>query len=111
MNRSTLRAVAPILVLSLAIASRAWADCATYISTGFNDAPNTGRLIGTSTVTETVTETWSLNASLQVPGKAGFSGSGSYSKTTTTTYTYEIGYYEMKSGEIWAVDCRTYTRI
>jgi len=111
MNRITLRTVAPVLALFLAVAARAWADCATYVSTGINSGPNIGTLLGTTTVTETITETWTFDAGMSVPGRAGVSGSGSYTRTTTTTYTYQIGHYEMSNGEIWTVDCRTYTRI
>jgi hypothetical protein len=111
MNRSRLRTLAPVLALFLAVATRAWADCAPFVSTRASDGPNTGMLLGTTTVNETITETWTFDAGVSMPGKAGVSGSGSYTRTTTTTYTYEIGHYEMENGEIWSVDCRTYTRI
>ncbi|HEY8468243.1 MAG TPA: hypothetical protein VIL18_01310 [Longimicrobiales bacterium] len=110
MNRTTLRTVAPALALVLAVAARAWADCAPYISTGINSSPNTGTLLGTTTVTETVTQTVTFSAGVSGPGGAGASGSGSYTRTNTITYTYQIGHYQMSNGEIWEVDCRNYSR-
>ncbi|HEX7091220.1 MAG TPA: hypothetical protein VF192_13850 [Longimicrobiales bacterium] len=111
MNRSRLRTLTPALALLLAVATRAWADCAPYVSTTVNDAPNTGVLVSTTLVTVTITETWTFDAGIELPGRVGASGSGSYTRTTTTSYTYEVGHYEMEGGEVWSVDCRTYTRI
>lgn len=77
-------------------------ECADRISSHRRDAPASGHLIGTTTVTETTTY-----------GMSGSAGTRSIAEvrptiTKTTSSTYQIGTYEMEDGQILEVDCRNY---
>ncbi len=85
-----------ILLASGGLATPAWAECANYISSGANDQPASGTLVGTETRTESRTI------------EVGYEGSGvSY----TETVTYDVGYYRMEDGSTTTVACRDYTVI
>ncbi len=64
--------------------------CADYVSTGINDEPGTGQLIGTETITYTVQVS---------PGGVG----------ATISTTFEVGTYLMSNGFQLRLDCRNYT--
>lgn len=73
--------------------------CADYLTSGINNQPMSGFLVGTSTRTVTVggeigAGRWGVGAGVE----------------RTVTETYEVGYYEF-DGKVWAFDCRTYTLI
>jgi hypothetical protein len=83
-------------------------DCADYISSGANDDPLEGHLIGSEDVT--VVNSTTLSSSGTVGGGAvpGSLGAGT-SDTQVTTIEYEVGYYSMSDGSTLRIDCRTYT--
>jgi hypothetical protein len=101
--RSRALGLALLLCLGLgAAASTAWADCATYLSSGEKQQPMSGTLLGTETVTESYTVSGGASAGTgSVSGGAG----GSYTKSRT----YDVGYYDFGGGVVRAFDCRTYT--
>ena len=91
-----------IAALVLAPGAKALAECADYISSGAGDQPLTGRLIGSRTVTQSTSQTFSGSISMKLTG-------GNYQYQTSTTTTYEVGYYEMSNGEVKAIRCDSYT--
>jgi len=108
MRHSSITGSVPALALVLAFAAAAWADCAPYISTGINDPPGVGTLIGTETRTEVVRETIEI-----VVSGSGSGASGSVKRTITreTTRSYQVGTYLMSDGSRVRVDCSTYRYI
>jgi len=106
MRHTTVTGLVPALVLVLALAAGAWADCAPYISTGINDRPGVGTLIGSETRTEVVEETIEITMSGSAQGAGG-----SVKRTIRrqTTRTYEVGTYLMTDGSRVRVDCSNYT--
>jgi len=98
----------PALALVLALAAGAWAECAPYISTGINDAPGVGTLIGTETRTDVVYESVEVTSS-GILGRL----TGSLKRTVykQTTRTYEVGTYLMSDGSRVKVDCSDYTYV
>jgi hypothetical protein len=74
------------------------APCAEFITTGFDDEPDAGELLGS----ETRREHWGGGARIE-PGGVGGSYNGGRERE------YEVGYYRMGSGRIIEIDCRTYT--
>jgi len=108
MRHTRLTALVSALALVLALAAGAWAECAPYISTGINDKPATGTLIGTETRTEIVQESLEISVS----GTGGFGG-GTVKRIVyrQTTRTYEVGTYLMTDGSRVKVDCSDYTYI
>jgi hypothetical protein len=88
------------LLLGGAAAGRAAValPCAEYISSGGNDDPMFGQLIGTETRSVVV----SVGTKAE-PGGIGGSINGSY------TVTWDVGYYQLTDGRRIAVDCRNYT--
>ena len=93
-----------IAVLVLAPGAKALAECADYISTGAGDQPLTGRLIGSRTVTQSSSQTFTGNFNTRLSG-------GSYQYQRTTTTTYDVGVYEMSDGTKVEVRCDTYTLV
>jgi hypothetical protein len=101
--RSRALGLALLLCLGLgAAASTAWADCATYLSSGERDQPMSGELLGTETVTESYTVGGGVSGGT---GTVGGGAKGEY----TRTVTYQVGYYRMSNGGTQRIDCRTYT--
>jgi hypothetical protein len=92
----TMRAAAVCVLLLGGVTGWASAEkalalpCADYVSTGINDEPGTGQLIGTETVTYTVQVS---------PGGVG----------ATISTTFEVGTYKMSNGHLLRLDCRDYT--
>lgn len=79
-----------LLGVSYGAASAAKAlPCADYVSTGLNDAPGVGHLIGTKTVT--------IYYDIS-PGGVGM----------RVSETFEVGTYEF-GGQTLQIDCRNYT--
>jgi hypothetical protein len=76
-------------------------ECANFVTTGMYDDPVTGWLIGSRTVTQTSTRTFSVAGSL-----SNLSGTTLYTQTTTTTY--EIGTYQLSNGGRAELRCDTY---
>lgn len=110
MRHTRIGALVPTLALVLALAAGAWAECAPYISTGINDRPDTGTLIGTETRTEVVSEELDVSSSSSV-GITSTKWGGSFRRTTykQTSRTYEVGTYQMSDGSRLKVDCSDYT--
>jgi len=89
-RRAALGCAALLGVMAGSVQAATALPCADWISSGSSGPPLSGHLIGTSTVTYEI----------QVkPGGIG----------ATVTETFEVGHYEMSSGEILRIDCRTYT--
>lgn len=75
--------------------------CAEHISSGEDDEPLVGNLVGTSDITVTVKSGGSISADIDfIEGSAG----GEVSRTIE----YQIGFYLTGDGEMLAIDCRTY---
>jgi hypothetical protein len=101
--------VATVALAGTAGAAAGWDDdrdgeaveCAGFVSSGPNDDPMQGHLIGT----EEVTVTYSGGARVGVDGRI-IEGSvgGSYEKTVE----YQIGYYRI-DGKTYVIDCRDYS--
>lgn len=110
MRHTRIGAIVPAVALVLALAAAAWAECAPYISTGINDRPATGSLLGTETRTELVSEEIEVSTSSSV-GASSTSTGGSVKRIVIkqTTRTYEVGTYQMTDGTRLKVDCSDYT--
>jgi hypothetical protein len=76
-------------------------ECANFVTTGMYDDPVTGWLIGSRTVTQTSTRTFSVGGSLN-----NLTGTTQYTQTTSTTYS--IGTYQLSNGLRADLRCDTY---
>ena len=77
-------------------------ECASQISSGEDDEPLTGRLVGERTVS--YSSGYTFNGSF---GNPTITGSFTYQRTSTTSYN--VGVYEMSDGTSKEVRCDTYS--
>jgi len=77
--------------------------CASYITSGEDDEPIEGFLIGTEDVTLTTSGGGSLGADVKV---VELRTGGEVVKTVE----YEVGYYQV-DGDVYVIDCRSYKLI
>lgn len=99
LSRRTLAFCVLLLGATASFAAAAKAlPCADYVTSGRDDVPGQGTLLGSETITEGVNTTLSGS-----PGGVGGSVTG------TKTVTYEVGYYRFTDGTVHRIDCRDYT--
>ena len=79
-------------------------NCLMYISSGGDDRPLTGYLVGESTRSSTTTKSYVSSWSYKFFG-------GTYSYSTTLTETYNLGQYQMSDGTIQQIRCDTYQKV
>jgi hypothetical protein len=96
-------------VIGLALVLAAWplaamTNCAQFITSGADDAPNTGWLSGESTVSTTTSYKYSGTWSFMNFG-------GTFDGSSTTTTTYSVGTYTMADGTTQTLRCDTYTPV
>lgn len=89
MRRSIRRALATLALLAVPAGGLS-ADCAQYITSKWGDVPASGTLVGTKTVTVSI------------------SGSG-FGWTATYSESYTVGTYEMQDGSRIRMNCSNYT--
>jgi hypothetical protein len=93
-----------IAALALAPGAKALAECADYVSSGAGDQPLTGTLVGSRTVTQSTSQTFTGSFNTKLSG-------GSYQYQRSTTTTYEVGTYLMSDGTTQQIRCDTYTYV
>jgi hypothetical protein len=99
LSRRTLAFCVLLLGATASFAAAAKAlPCADFLTTGSDDAPGEGMLLGSETISEGINTTIS-----GAPGGVGGSATG------TKTVTYEVGYYRFADGSVHRIDCRDYT--
>jgi hypothetical protein len=95
-----------VLLVAMLLGGPLTADsgCAQFITTGDDDAPNSGWLVGESTVSTSVTTRFSGAMTFMTVG-------GTYEGSRTRTESYSVGTYQMEDGTTVTVRCDTYTRV
>jgi hypothetical protein len=94
------------VVMLLALALAAWplaamTNCAQFITTAEDDAPNSGWLTGERT--ETSSSTFSYSGSWSY-----LNFGGTFNGSSTKTQSYSVGIYEMEGGGFVTLRCDTY---
>ena len=88
--RKWIRGALTLLAMTAASASAVSAECATYLTSTWNEEPFSATLLGTKTVSVTLSG-------------SGFGISGS------VTETYEVGTYQAVDGSLMELNCTDYS--
>jgi hypothetical protein len=99
--------VLALMAMALSVESVAASiNCADYITSGADDVPMTGYLIGERTQTTSTTTGSSLSFSW-----SWLNFGGAFNGSSTVTESYSVGTYMMADGWTQTIRCDNYTRV